>query len=47
MTLVAAERGKEKENVCLTMAIIVQDEGEFLACRFGVLLAKLTVNCLQ
>jgi hypothetical protein len=43
--LIAAERGKEKENFCLTMAIIAQVEGEFLAHGFGVLLTKSTVNC--
>ena len=36
--------GKEKENVRLTLMIIVQVEGGFIAHGFGVLLTKPTVN---
>ena len=42
--LVVTEKGKEKQNVRPTMAVITQVEGGFLACGYGVSLAKSTVN---
>ncbi len=42
--LIAAERGKEKENACPTLSIITKVEGEFCARGFEVLLSKATVN---
>jgi hypothetical protein len=45
MTLVATERGKEKENTCPTLSIIKQVKGEFHAHGFEVSLTKPTVNC--
>jgi len=43
-TLIATERGKEKENACPTQSIITKVEGEFRARGFEVLLSKATVN---
>ena len=43
-TLIATERGKEKENVCPTQSIITKVEGEFCARGFEVSLSKATVN---
>jgi len=42
--LIAAERGKEKENACPMQSIITKVEGEFRACGFEVSLSKATVN---
>ena len=44
MTPIAAERGKEKENVRPMLMIIVQVEGGFMARGSGVSLAKLAVK---
>ena len=46
MTLVASERGKEKENACPTQSIITKVEGEFRACDFEVSLLKATVDMI-
>ena len=43
--LIAAERGREKENACLTLSIITKVEGEFPARGFEVSMSKATVNC--
>ncbi len=37
-------RVEEKENICPTLTLIVQVEGEIIACGFGVSLTKSTVN---
>ena len=42
--LIAAEKGKEKENTCPMLSIITKVEGEFRACGFEVSLSKATVN---
>ena len=42
--LIDAERGKEKENACLMLSIIMKVEGEFRARGFEVSLSKATVN---
>ena len=43
-TLIASERGKEKEKACTTLPIITKVEGEFRARGFEVSLSKATVN---
>jgi hypothetical protein len=43
-TLIAAERGKEKENTSPTLMIIEQVKGQFRAHGFEVSLTKPTVN---
>jgi hypothetical protein len=43
-TLVAEERGKEKENQRTTAQVIEQVEGEFRVRGFGVTLSKVTIN---
>jgi hypothetical protein len=43
-TLIATERGKEKENACPTQSILTKVEGEFRARGFDVSLSKVTVN---
>ena len=45
-TLIATERGKEKENACPTQSIITKVEGEFRACDFEVSLLKATVDMI-